>query len=134
MKDLNNYWKENISGKRILITGGTTGIGREITILLASFGAKCFICGRNEPQINETIAEVGKLDSEGTCTGIMADLSKQEDIDTLFNRIDSEFGGIDVLINNAALGYGSVTEGTYQDWSYIIHSNLLAYLACSHEA
>jgi short-subunit dehydrogenase len=134
MKDLNAYWTEKVSGKKVLITGGSTGIGREITRLLVSLGADCLICGRNQEQIDETINDAAKAGAEGSCKGITIDLAKGEDIERLFKTMDEELGGIDVLINNAALGYGGISEGTYQDWDYIIRTNLLAFLACSHYA
>lgn len=132
MKDLNAYWTESLSGKRVLITGGTTGIGREITLLLTSLGARCLVCGRNQQQIDETITAASEGEASGSCEGIAVDLTKPEDIETLFEAVDQQLGGLDILINNAALGYGSVTEGSYQDWDYIIRTNLTAYLACSH--
>lgn len=135
MKDLNAYWRESIAGKRVLITGGTTGIGREITLLLTSLGAKCLICGRNQQQIDETIAAATTASGDsGFCKGVVVDLTRSEEIDQLFAAADQELGGLDVLINNAALGYGSVIEGEYPDWDYIIKTNLTAYLACSHHA
>jgi short-subunit dehydrogenase len=134
MKDLNSYWKESLSGKRVLITGGTTGIGREITILLTALGAKCVIAGRNQEQIDETKATVERLGSNGSSQGIVTDLSNKEDIERMFNYVDEHLGGLDILINNAALGYGSVTEGGYEEISYIVQTNLTAYLACSQYA
>lgn len=134
MKDLNTYWAESLSGKRVLITGATTGIGREITLLLASLGANCLICGRNQQQIEETIAAIKEARVNGYCNGIIADLANGDDIERLFKEVDEQLGGLDVLINNAALGYGSVIEGGYNEISYIVQTNLTAYLACSQLA
>jgi NAD(P)-dependent dehydrogenase (short-subunit alcohol dehydrogenase family) len=134
MKDLNTYFTENLKGKKVLITGGTTGIGREITLLLAASGANCLICGRNSEHLEEAIAVVKESGGEGSCKGITADLTKKRDILDLFNAVDEQLGGLDILINNAALGYGSVTEGGYEQFNYIVQTNLLAYLSCSHEA
>ncbi|WP_276347223.1 SDR family oxidoreductase [Daejeonella sp. JGW-45] len=134
MKGLNTYWKEKISGKRVLITGGTTGIGREIVLLLISFGARCIICGRHQAQIDETIAEANSISPGAYCLGVVADLSKNEDIENIFHTVDNIFGGIDILINNAALGYGSIMEGDYEKWSYTVQTNLLSYMACTHHA
>lgn len=134
MKDLNTYWAESLSGKRVLITGGTTGIGREITLLLASFGSNCLICGRNEQQIEETIAAAKEAGATAYCNGVVTDLANGGDIERLFKEVDEQLGGLDVLINNAALGYGSVTEGGYDEISYIVQTNLTAYLACSQLA
>lgn len=122
---------ERISGKRILITGGTTGIGRAIAIQLAKLGAKIAIVGRHQDAIDETIKAVDQSDQ---VLGIAADISSKQDIEKVFTTVTDEFGGLDVLINNAALGYGSVTEGGYSDWEYIVKTNLMGYLACSHYA
>ena len=73
MKDLNAYWKACLSEKRVVITGGTTGIGREITLLLTSLGSRCLICGRNQEQIDETIAAVQEA-GLGSCEGVVADV------------------------------------------------------------
>ncbi|RDC58029.1 SDR family NAD(P)-dependent oxidoreductase [Pedobacter chinensis] len=134
MKDLNSYWKQRLSGKRVLITGGSTGIGREVTILLATLGAKCMICGRNQEQIDETIAETKKVYPESYCIGLAVDLANKEGIEQLFTTLDRELGGIDVLVNNAAIGSGSILDGVYAEWKYSIDTNLLSYLACCHEA
>jgi len=134
MKDLNAYWQDSLNGKNVLITGGTTGIGRELAILLTSFGANCLICGRNQEQIEETIAAAEQSETGGTCTGVALDLATEEGVSRLFDVLDQELGQLDILINNAALGFGGVTEGNYQELSYIVQTNLIAYLACSREA
>jgi len=134
MKDLNNYFNEGLSGKRVLITGGSTGIGREITLTLASFGAKCLICGRHQEQLDETVAAAEASSSSGTVTAVAADLARGEEIERLFQQVDQQLGGLDILVNNAALGYGSVTEGNYQDISYIVQTNLTAYMVCAQQA
>jgi NAD(P)-dependent dehydrogenase (short-subunit alcohol dehydrogenase family) len=89
MKDLNSYWKESLSGKRIVITGGTTGIGREITILLATLGAHCLIVGRNQQQINETNTAIKNAGCIGSSQGLVTDLSNEEDIVRLFEYVTS---------------------------------------------
>ena len=68
----------SLEGRKALITGGTTGIGRAIAILLASEGAKVFVCGRTPEHLDdalERIREVGEGD------GINVDLTRQEDVD-----------------------------------------------------
>lgn len=133
MKDIISHFENAVAGKRILITGGTTGIGREIAILLASLGAKCLICGRHQEQIDETLNQLNQNGQSGS-NGLVIDLSEEGDIQKLFQSADEQLGGLDVLVNNAALGYGSVLEGDYDDWKYIVSTNLLAYMACCKEA
>jgi NADP-dependent 3-hydroxy acid dehydrogenase YdfG len=134
MDELSTYFQNAVSGKRILITGGTTGIGREVAILLTSAGARCVICGRNQEQLDETLAVINGGDHALPNIGLVADLSVEADISRIFASVDKELGGIDILINNAALAYGSILEGGYRDWQYVVQTNLLGYLACCHEA
>lgn len=122
---------EGIKDKKILITGGTTGIGRAAVLMLAQLGAKVVFCGRNQDPLEDTLND---LSDTSKVKGITADLSKKEDIKNVFKEADDFLGGLDVLINNAALGYGSITEGNFEEWQYILNTNLMNYLSCSHEA
>lgn len=124
----------NLEGKKILITGGTTGIGRAIAMKLANYGVQLFIFGRYEEPLAETIAEVKKIDPNVKCEGIVADVATKEDIERVFQAVDEKLGGLDVLINNAAIAYQSIIEGNYDEWQYVVNTNLLGYMACAHEA
>jgi len=66
--------------------------------------------------------------------GMAADVSNIEDVVTVFKRFDEEFGPIDVLINNAAIGYGSVLEGSHEEREYLLSTDVDGYLMCAHEA
>lgn len=125
---------ERIAGKRILITGGTTGIGRALAIRLAKLGANIVIVGRHQESIEETLNAIEHEDTEMQVLGVAADMSLHEDIEKVFLTVSNELGGLDILINNASLGYGGVMEGKYSDWEYIVKTNLMGYLACSHYA
>ena len=125
---------EKIAGKRVLITGGTTGIGRALAIRLAELSANVVIVGRHQDVIEETLEAIGHQDTHTQILGVAADMSLQEDIEKVFNTVKEELGGLDVLINNAALAYGSITEGEYNDWDYVVKTNLMGYVACSHYA
>lgn len=123
-----------VTGKRILITGGTTGIGRATAHLLAREN-QVLIVGRHQEELDEALADFRKLKAPiENLKGRLADVSKQEDIDALFTHIDETFGQLDILVNNAALAFNSVLEGSYADWEYILKTNLLGYLACSRQA
>jgi NADP-dependent 3-hydroxy acid dehydrogenase YdfG len=61
-------------------------------------------------------------------------MSTSEGIANIFSEVDSHFAHLDVLINNAAQAYQSITEGNYEEWEYIVKTNLLGYLACSNRA
>jgi len=124
-----------INGKRILVTGGTTGIGRESSIQLAALGANVLINGRDEQHLEDTITDISRTNPGGMIKGVIADLATNAGIVKLFEEADKLFGGeLDVLVNNAALAYGSVGEGSYEDWKEVVNTNLLGYIACTNEA
>jgi NADP-dependent 3-hydroxy acid dehydrogenase YdfG len=127
-----DYEMESVNGKTVLITGGTTGIGRSTALLLASQGARVMIFGRHEQELKDAVHDINA--TGGTVSGLTADSSNPEDIRRVFRELDREMGKLDILINNAALGYNSVMEGEYKDWQYIVNTNLLGYMAIAHEA
>lgn len=127
-----DYRTESVADKSILITGGTTGIGRATAILLASQGARVMIFGRHEQELNDAMNDI--REAGGEVIGLTADAADPKDIRRVFEEVDREMERLDILINNAALGYGSVTEGEYQDWQYIVNTNLMGYMAMAHEA
>ncbi|MGV3632086.1 MAG: SDR family oxidoreductase [Bacteroidota bacterium] len=135
MENLTNYLpsSEKIADKTILITGGTTGIGRATAYFLVELGAKIMIVGRHEKELEEALEDLKKI-NEANVFGMIADVADQKGIDKIFQAFDHRFGKIDVLINNAAIGYESVLEGTPEEQEYAISTNFTGYLACSREA
>jgi NAD(P)-dependent dehydrogenase (short-subunit alcohol dehydrogenase family) len=127
-----DYTPEQLTGKRILVTGGTTGIGRATAILLAQLGAKVFVCGQNQQYFEEAVADAKANNCE--LQGIVSDISDHNQIATVFEAVDSHLGGLDILVNNAALAYAGIQDGGYEDWQYVVNTNLLGYLACSRMA
>lgn len=129
-----NRQGRSVSGKSILITGGTTGIGRATAFLLAKEGAHVMIFGRHLADLDDTLNDVKRELPNSTIYGMLADVSESEDIQRVFNEVDGILGPIDVLINNAGLRYKGISEGNYAEWHYIVNTNLLGYMACAHEA
>ncbi|MGO1245371.1 MAG: SDR family oxidoreductase [Sphingobacterium sp.] len=107
-----------IKGSRILITGGTSGLGYDMAKTLAEQGAKILICGRNGETVNKTAKELNVL-------GVVADVAKEEDIEKMFDFVEKEWNGLDVLINNAGIGYvNRLTETTTADFTRIWEINV----------
>ena len=121
-----------LSEKRVLITGGTTGIGRATALLLASRGAHVLIFGRHEKELNDAMRDLRGVSSK--VQGMTADASRIEDVRRVFKTMDDQLGGIDVLINNAALGAEGLASMKQEDWEYVVRSNLIGYMSCAHEA
>ena len=122
----------DLAGKAIVITGGTTGIGRATAKLLAEEGARILIFGRHQPELDEAISDA--KGSRGEVHGLVADQSRNDEIQRVFAEADKHIGGCDILINNAAVGLGSFLETKYEDWLYEIQTNLVAYIACCRYA
>jgi NADP-dependent 3-hydroxy acid dehydrogenase YdfG len=134
MEKLTNYFGQNIKDKRIVVTGGTTGIGKAIADVLVSLGGRVVIFGRDHEDFKNAVADIKKQFPDSEVYGTPADVTKKEDIDKIFEIVDSELGGIDILINNAALAAPGITEQTYDEYKYIIDTNITGYLAFAQEA
>lgn len=120
----------SLQGKRVLLTGGTTGIGRATLLALARAGARVLTFGRHQEPLDEALELCGSAE----VSGMIADTSRPEDIDRVFARADELLGGVDVLINNAALGAEPLHEMADRDWRYVVETNLVGYLACTRAA
>ena len=123
---------ESITGKIAIVTGGTRGIGRAIAERLLREGAAVAICGRSQDSTNRAVAAMKPL---GRIFGHAADITQVEQVARFFEAVDGEFGGLDILINNAGEGvFRKVGEMTPEEWRRNIDLNLNAAFYCSHEA
>ena len=119
----------SLSGKRVLVTGGTTGIGRATVALLAGEGARVLTFGRDAQALEDCLAHAG----EGV-SGLTADAGTREGIDQVFAAVDEQLGGIDILVGCAALGAQPIHEMQDDDWRYVIETNLVGTLASARAA
>lgn len=125
------YENQSLQDKAVVVTGGTTGIGRATARLLAADGARVLIFGRHERELNDTLAEIG---GNWHVHGLTADQTHEDDIERVFQEADRVLGGIDVLVNNAAVASHGIQTGAYKGWEYVVKDNLLGYMKCAREA
>jgi short-subunit dehydrogenase len=124
---------EKVEGKNIVISGGTTGIGRAAAILLASYGANIIIFGRHKNVLSDALKNIKLAAKSGAeARGLTADQAKFKDIDRVFRFCDRHFKKIDIFINNAGIGSEPLMKET--KWHYVIDTNLSGYMACTKEA
>jgi NAD(P)-dependent dehydrogenase (short-subunit alcohol dehydrogenase family) len=123
----------DLAGKRILLTGGTTGIGRATLSLLAREGARVLTFGRNEEPLQDAL-DTARREGRGSVEGLTADAATREGIARVFSAVDEKLGGIDMLVACAALGAQPIHEMEDEDWRYVIETNLVGYLACARAA
>ena len=103
-----------LAGKIAVVTGGTTGIGFASAKRFAAEGARVFITGRRQAELDKAVAAIG-----GNATGIKADSAKMADLNRLYSQVKADAGRIDILFANAGGGsnlpLGSITEEQYDD-------------------
>ncbi|HWW59427.1 MAG TPA: SDR family oxidoreductase [Sphingopyxis sp.] len=120
-----------LDGRRAIITGGTTGIGRAIAVLLASYGVRVFVCGRTPEHLDDALQRIGEV---GEGDGINVDLSVAEDVDRFFEAADAFLGGIDIAVINAAVPAAALADSGESETRYQLDTDLTAYLICAQEA
>lgn len=134
MDNPSTFDEVNIAGKNAVITGGTTGIGRAIALALLQRGVNVVITGQDPQHMEDALGDMQKVDTSAKVSGVLSDLATKEGILQVFEEADKQFDKLDIFINNAGLSSDSVMEGEYEDWKYVIETNLLSYIACTHHA
>jgi NAD(P)-dependent dehydrogenase (short-subunit alcohol dehydrogenase family) len=112
-----------VSGKRIFITGGASGLGKALAIRYSRAGWRVCIGDLDVPRCEETMAA---LVNRAECHALACDVTKEGDLQKAADWLQREWGGVDVLVNNAGVAQvGGITEVSLTDWQWIIDINLL---------
>src|SRR5580658_11125356 len=90
-----------LEGKVGIVTGGTSGIGRETAVLFAKAGAEVVVAGRREAEGKETVELIRAAGGDGLF--VKTDVSKAGEVDALVRKTVEEFGRLDVAFNNAGI-------------------------------
>jgi 3-oxoacyl-[acyl-carrier protein] reductase len=123
--------EKNLENKVAIVTGGTRGIGRAIAARLLAEGARVAICGTRQ---NSVDAALDVLSPKDKVFGMVADVSKLEDVRGFVGAVQQRFGAIHILVNNAGAGlFRSVAELTPEEWQRTIGLNLSGVYYCCHE-
>lgn len=118
----------DIKTVKAIVTGGSSGIGYETAKLLRSQGAEVVVCGRSEEKIQQAAEELDVY-------GIQADVSIAADVDKLFDFALKKLGGLNVLINNAGIGFmGLFDETSVEDFTRIWEINTRSTFLCGQAA
>jgi enoyl-[acyl-carrier protein] reductase III len=117
-----------------LVTGSSRGIGRAIALHLACLGADVVInFHRNEAPARQVAAEIQALGQRALV--VKANLSKPEEIDLLFDAIQTQFGGLDIFVSNAASGFNRpALEQKITGWDWTMNVNARAFLFAAQRA
>lgn len=118
----------DLTTAKVIITGGSTGIGYETAKQLISKGAKVVICSRNKSDLEKAAQEIGAI-------GIQADISNEAGVKALFKEAIEKLGGLNVLVNNAGIGYlASLVETSEADFTRIWETNVKGAFLVGKEA
>lgn len=124
----------DLTGKVAVITGGCTGIGREIAEGLAEAGCNIVICSRNYETCVQACEEIAALGA--AVLPIRCDVTRSDDIKNLVRETLREMGGIDILVNNAGVEGKEkpLLEMSDEDWDTVMNPNLKGAFLCSRAA
>jgi 2-deoxy-D-gluconate 3-dehydrogenase len=121
-----------LDGRVFIVTGGSRGIGLEITKMLIGQNAKVVICGRKADGLEAAKSIIGGGDNFKT---MQAHVGKEADVQNLFDKTLEFYGKIDGLINNVGMNLiTSAVDAEYSLWQKIIESNLNGTFLCSKKA
>jgi len=121
----------SLKGRKAVITGGTTGIGRAIGVLLASEGVEIFTCGRDAQHLDDGLARINEV---GKGSGISVDLAEKAGLDRFFAEAETALGRYDIAVVNAAIPADGLTEVDEAEARYAIAIDFTAYLLSAHKA
>jgi NAD(P)-dependent dehydrogenase (short-subunit alcohol dehydrogenase family) len=119
-----------LRGKVAIVTGGTSGIGRDAAVLFAKAGAKVVVAGRREAEGKETIDLIRAASGDGLF--VKTDVSRAADVRVLVQKTVEKFGRLDVAFNNAGIegSWSPIAEQSEEDWDSTIDINLKGVWLC----
>jgi len=122
-------------GRVALVTGASTGIGRAICLRLAASKVKVVASARNMERLQSLCKEALEIDQDATIKAIQCDMRNESEIMSLFEQISSEWGGVDICINNAGMsGNATLLSGDSAKWREMLDVNVIGLSVCSREA
>jgi 3-oxoacyl-[acyl-carrier protein] reductase len=122
----------DLTNKVAVVTGGSRGIGLGIARALLDGGGAVAITGTSQAHLDQATELLG---ARGRLLALRADVRSPEEVQRSFERVAGEFGGVDVLVNNAGIGHFTpVADMTLEQWHTVIDTNLNGVFYCCHAA
>jgi 3-oxoacyl-[acyl-carrier protein] reductase len=121
-----------LAGKKAIVTGGSKGIGRETTRILAEEGCDVAVTARDQARLEKVAKEIANVTGR-TILPLAGDMSVQEDVERCMNAAIEEFGGIDILVTCAGSSPGGLLEDlTEEQWMNSLGLKFMGYVrSCS---
>jgi sorbose reductase len=112
-----------LHGKKALVTGASSGIGKQVALAYAQAGAAVAIAARHPEPLQELAAEIAA--GGGTAVPIVCDVTEPERVSTMLNRVDDELGGVDIAVCNAGIiSLNSLLDMSLEDFQSIQNTNV----------
>lgn len=119
-----------LEDKIALITGASRGIGRATALALAQEGAHVVITARAEDELNTLAQEIADLRREALV--VPADVTREEEVERLYQQSKTKFGRVDILVNNAGVGkFGALASITPEEYDWMMNTNMRATYLCT---
>lgn len=126
------YFSE-LENKTVIVTGGSKGIGKDIALTFAKLKANVVISGRDATVLKASLKELQEYNPK--CIAVSGDLSDIAEVRKLIDKAASEFGTVDVLVNNAGVNIAKpAIEVTEEDWDTVLDLNLKTAFFASQAA
>jgi NAD(P)-dependent dehydrogenase (short-subunit alcohol dehydrogenase family) len=123
----------SLAGRTAVVTGAGGGLGRGISVALAEAGASVVAAGRTPASLVDTVNAIET--GGGRAISVVADVQDEDSVAALIEATTAAFGGIDVLINNAAIyPRRAWTEISRAEWDQVLGTNLTGYFLCARAA
>jgi glucose 1-dehydrogenase len=125
---------QRLKGQSALVTGASSGIGKAIAIEMAKEGANVVVNCSSHPEKGHEVADEIKSNG-GTAIVYQADVSKEDQVQAMFEEMYKEFGTIDILVSNSGIQKDApLVDMTLEDWQRVIDVNLTGQFLCAREA
>ena len=116
---------QELKGKVAVITGAAEGIGKAIAVAAAAEDMRLVLADISDTLLNNTVQELRQTGAE--VIGVMTDVAKESDIQTLADQAYAQFGHVHLLVNNAGVAFAkSAWETTAKDWEWIMMVSFLS--------
>jgi short-subunit dehydrogenase len=124
-------WKNKV----VVVTGGSSGLGRAISVQFARAGAQVVVASRDIERLELAASEIRVIYPDVKLFPTRCDITCQNDVDSLFNKIADKFGSLDVLVNNAGRSMrGRIADVTPEQFQSLFDLNVLGAVRCTRGA
>lgn len=121
---------EPLKGKVAVVTGAGRGIGAATALALGRAGARIVATARTAAELDKVVEQLHAIGGDGLA--VVADLTREEDVDRLQSAAIDRYGQVDILINNAGVGkYGPLSSLTAADYDWMMNTNMRSSFLCA---